>query len=226
VPGIKRIGNPRPSAGGRGPEPEEGFAARASAVVRHRNRAVTAWDVEELLRHAFPELALVRCLAHHSRTSECAPGSIGVVVVPDATERAPVPTVRLAAAIDTFVREHASAWVEVTVLCAEYVAVGVSTTAVLRPGVVAGDARATLERDLRTFLHPLGGLRRAAGFGRPLFRSELLQFLEGHELVDYVGEDGLDFLGALAGRERIDVHPCRGLIASAADHDLKVQATL
>jgi len=226
VPGIKKVTNPRPSAGGRGPEPDAGFAVRASGVVRHRNRAITASDIEEMLRHAFPELALVRCLAHHSRTSECAPGSVAVVAVPSGAERAPVPTVRLAADMDRYVREHATAWVDVAILCAEYVEVAVSTTAVLRRGVLAGEARAIVEADLRAFLHPLGGRRRAAGFGRPLFRSELLQFLEGHRLVEFVGEDGLDFLGPHAGLERIDVHPCRGLVAAAAEQDLKVQAAL
>ena len=226
VPGIKRVTNPRPSAGGRGPEPDAAFAARASGVTRHRNRAVSAWDIEELLRHAFPELALVRCLAHHSRTSECAPGHVAIVVVPHGSERAPVPTVRLAAAIETFVREHATAWAELAVLTAQYVEVGVRTTVVLKPGVVAGDARTELERALDELLHPLGGRRRLAGFGRPLFRSELLSALESHPLVEHVGEDGLDFLAPHTGLERIDVNSCRGLIAPAAIHDLQVQATL
>jgi hypothetical protein len=226
IPGIKKVTNPRPSWGGRGPEPEARFAARASGVVRHRDRAITAWDVEELVRHAFPDLALVRCLPHHSRTSECAPGWLAIVAVPRSGERMPVPTVRMAADIDRFVREHSTAWLQVAVLCAEFAAVGVGATAVLRRGVVAGEARAAVERDLRAFLHPLGGLRRRGGFGRPLFRSEVVHFLEGHPLVDFVGEDGVEFLGAHAGLERVDVHACRGLIASAAEHELKVRATL
>src|SRR5207244_9465100 len=65
VPGLKKVTNPLPSWGGRGPEADDAFFARSGGVVRHRGRAVTPWDVEELLLPGFPQLAPVRCLPHH-----------------------------------------------------------------------------------------------------------------------------------------------------------------
>jgi hypothetical protein len=195
-------------------------------VVRHRKRAVTPWDVEELVRSEFPEVALVRCLPHHSEASDCEPGAISVVVVPNTADRAPVPTVQLAATVRSFIDERATSWLQAVILCPVYEEVSVRTTLKLVPGVAAGDAAKRIEEDLRSFLHPLGPRRRTAGFGRSLFRSELLSFFEHHPLVRFVVDGLLDFEGANAGEERIDVDPCRGLIASAEKHVLTVEATL
>jgi hypothetical protein len=226
IPGIKSLTNPGPSWGGRGPESDQAFFARANGVVRHRKRAVTPWDVEELVRSEFPEVALVRCLPHHSEASDCEPGAISVVVVPNTADRAPVPTVQLAATVRSFIDERATSWLQAVILCPVYEEVSVRTTLKLVPGVAAGDAAKRIEEDLRSFLHPLGPRRRTAGFGRSLFRSELLSFFEHHPLVRFVVDGLLDFEGANAGEERIDVDPCRGLIASAEKHVLTVEATL
>jgi hypothetical protein len=147
-------------------------------------------------------------------------------VVPDSEERAPVPTVQLAATIRSFVEERATSWLRATILCPLYEEVSVRATLKLVPGVAAGDAAKQLDDDLKRFLHPLGESRRAAGFGRSLFRSELLSFFEHHQLVRFVVDGLLDFEGANAGEQRIDVDPCRGLIASTETHVLTVEATL
>jgi hypothetical protein len=226
VPGIKSMTNPKPSYAGRGPELDLAFFARASGIPRHRNKAVTAWDVEELVRSNFPDVALVRCLAHHSAMSECERGAISIVAVPRSEERLPVPTVQLASSIKSFVAERATPWLAPVVLCPIYAEVSVRTTLKLVPGAPGGDARRLLEQALRDFLHPLRTTRRKRGFGESLYRSELIRFLEGHPLVLYVKDGLLDFEPPHNGLERIDVDACRGLIASAADQFLTVEATL
>jgi hypothetical protein len=226
VLGIKKVANPAPSAGGRGPEPDAAFFARSGGVLRHRNRAITPWDVEELVRAEFPELALVRCLPHHARSgaeAECAPGWLAVVAVPRSSERAPVPTVRLAAAIEAFALEHGPTDLSVAVLCPLYAEVGVRATLHLVPGVAAASAREAVESALRGFLHPLSTVR-AGGFGEPLYRSAVVRFLEEQASVDHVS--GVEFLAPYAGLERVDVDACRGLVASGAVHELFAEAVL
>ena len=226
VLGIKKVTNPAPSAGGRGPEPDTAFFDRSSGVLRHRNRAITPWDVEQLVRAEFPELALVRCLPHHARSgdeAECAPGWLAVVAVPRSDERAPVPSVRLAAAIEAFVLEHGPTDLSVAVLCPLYAEVGVSATLHLVRGVAAASAREAIETVLRGFLHPLSTLR-AGGFGEPLYRSAIVRFLEEQTAVDHVS--AVEFLAPYAGLERVDVDACRGLVASAAVHELFTEAVL
>lgn len=242
VPGVKSVTNPLPSFGGAGPEPTQRFFERSSTLLRHRNRAITIWDVEELVLQGFLEVALCRCLPHHSRDSECAPGSIAVVVVPDAPERLPAPTVLLAAQIERHVRERGSPHLDVAVLCPVYVEVSVAATVHLRRALPAGAAIREVERALRAFLHPLGlgpplGAGDAAAlaelapvrqpgrraFGRSLYRSEVVRALEDHPAVDFVTDVVLDGDPEL---ERIDVDSCRGLIASALTHNLQPVAAL
>lgn len=242
VPGVKSVVNPLPSFGGAGPEPTRVFFERTSTLLRHRNRAITIWDVEQLVLQGFLEIALCRCLPHHSRDSECEPGSLAVVVVPDALERLPAPTVLLAAQIERHVRERGSPHLRVAVLCPCYVEVSVAATVHLRRGLPAGAAIREVERALRAFLHPLGlGPALAAGdaaalaelgtvrrparrvFGRPLYRSEIVRALEDHPAVDYVENVVLDGDPEV---ERIDVDSCRGLVASAETHNLQPEAAL
>ncbi|MGZ4389168.1 MAG: baseplate J/gp47 family protein, partial [Gaiellaceae bacterium] len=227
VPGIKKLTNPQPSWGGRGPEPDAAFAGRANGVVRHRNRAVTAWDVEELVRSTFPEVALVRCLPHHSEVSECDPGWVSVVVVPQSDDRTPTPSVQLAASIEELLVAHGPSGLSVAVLCPLYAEVSVQATVKLDRGAPGRDSHVAIETALRDFLHPLRTTRKAAGFGRSLFRSEIARFLESHPLVQYVeAAPELDFAAPYAHQDRIDVDACRGLIASAADQGLVVETTL
>jgi hypothetical protein len=227
VLGIKKVTNPAPSTGGRAPEPDPAFFARSGGVVRHRNRAVTAWDVERLVEAEFPELALVRCLPHHSAAgteeAECTAGWLAVVAVPDSEDREPVPTVRLAAAIEAFVRAHGAVDLAVAVLCPLYVPVGVRATLHLVPGVPAATAREEVEGRLWRYLHPLSTTRRG-GFGEPLYRSAVVRFLEEQPAVDHVSD--VDLVGPHAGLERVDVDACRGLVASAAVHELFGEAAL
>ncbi len=243
VPGVKSVVNPLPSFGGRGPEPTRAFFARSSALLRHRNRVITLWDAEELVRSGFPEVALCRGLPHHSRSSDCAPGWLSLVTVPDAADRLPVPTVLLAAQIESFLQERGTPHLRVAVLCPIYVEVSVSATVHLRRGLPGGAAIREAERHLRGFLHPLGlappgaeadaaalgGLgaarsERARELGRPLYRSEVVKALEDHPAVDFV--TSVDFGGALAGLERVDVDACRGAVASGLVHVLRPVTSL
>lgn len=224
VPGVKGVANPLPSWGGRGPEPEEAFFARASATLRHRNRAISAWDIERLVRAEFPDVAAVRCLPHHSESSDCAPGWVGLVVIPRSEERLPFPSVRLAGDIRASILARGTPHLRVAVLCPEYEEVSVGVTVQLAPDLPAGEARRSLEADLRSYLHPLRGAREGR-FGRPLFRSSLTRFFEEHPAVDFLVETPR-FGGLPPETERIDIDPCRGLIASAAEHQIAVRATL
>jgi hypothetical protein len=223
VAGIKGVSNAAPSIGGRGPESPGSFLQRAGGELRHRGRPITPWDVEELVRSRFPQVALVRCLPHHSADSECAPGWISLVVVPRSPARLPQPTVQLATLIKQFLRERGTPHLRVAVLCAAYQEACVETTIRLRRDVPAGQARRELDQRLRAFLHPLSAERAGAEFGRGLFLSVIARFLEEQPEVAYVAS--LTFAGR-GGAERIDVDGCRGLVASAESHLLRTEAAL
>jgi Baseplate J-like protein len=224
VVGVKKASNPAPSWGGRAAEADADLFARGADTVRHRGRAISAWDVERLVLERFPEVGKVRCLPHHSPSSECAPGWMGVVVVRRTEERLPHPSVRLAGEIEEWLGARATPHARVAVLCPELVEVSVAATIQLRAGVPAGDAAERIEAELRKLLHPWLTTREGADWGVSLYRSSLVAFLETLDEVDFVGS--LSFHGLPAGTERLDTDPCRGLIASAELHRLSVEAAL
>lgn len=78
----------------RPPEPRAAFTARVAERLRHRGRAVTAWDVERLVLQEFPEVTLAKCLPHLTRKDPTpAPGQMTLVALrtpePGAAPHAP-----------------------------------------------------------------------------------------------------------------------------------------
>lgn len=227
IAGVKKIFNPAAGLPGRRAEDDERYLERASDVTRHRDRAVQAWDYEQLVRAEFnSQVAAVRCLPHRDASGARAPGFVTLVVVPASEQLRPRPSVTLAERIRSALRPRMPAHAELVVACPEYVSVSVDAEIVLAPGVPAADAAQTLRRGIdRELLHPLaaGG---APQFGRALYRSSVVSFLERRAEVDFVR--GLELRGApgAAPQERIDVPELIGLIASSGEHELALQEQL
>lgn len=219
--GLK-VTNPVPGTPGRAAESDADYPARAVGVVRHRNRGIQAWDYEELLRSEFPEIAVVRTLPHTDADSCAQPGAVGLVVVPRTTERTPYPSVTLADRIATMLAPRIPMHASVTVLCPLYVTVRVRAEIVLLRGVAAAAARDRIGVALEAYLHPLG--RTHVDFGRAIYASSLVALLEGMPDIDHVETFGL--LDEHAGLAKVPVDACRGLIASAGDHELLLREQL
>ncbi len=227
LPGIKEVSNPAPSRGGRGPEGRPSFLTRAGGELRHRGRGISAWDLEELVRTRFPEVGLVRALPHHSEESDCAPGHVGLVILPDANrsdpsarERRPHPGLHLAARIRSFLTSRVPMHMEIQVLCPRFLEVGVRVDFTARAELTAAQAREELNRSLRHFLHPLARKERGTDPSGGVFRSELLRMVRDHPAVADIAL--LRFLGDAAPLEELRPDdPCRGFLASVANHDLR-----
>ena len=93
---VKKVEQPYASFAGRKPEtdPSE-FHRRVSERLRHKDRAVTAWDYEHLLLEQYGLVAVAKCIPHtryeesgeYKVPSELAPGFISMAVVPDLLRR-------------------------------------------------------------------------------------------------------------------------------------------
>ncbi|MEL6678916.1 MAG: hypothetical protein AAFQ51_09430, partial [Pseudomonadota bacterium] len=83
VPGLGAVTEVVPVRGGTRAETTDAFNTRVAERLRHRQRAVTPWDVERLVLTAFPEVWKAKCFPALDRTDPApAPGRITVVVVP------------------------------------------------------------------------------------------------------------------------------------------------
>lgn len=223
VPGVKKVTN-LASVRGRAPETDAAYLARASARVRHRDRAITPWDLEQHVALALPEVAAVLCLPHTDRDGLRAPGHVGLVVVPDRPlDAAPRPSVSLAGRVVDIVRSRAPLGASLHVLCPAYVPVSVVASIRLRPGVAALTGTEAITTALELVLHPTGTL--PVRWGRTLYASALMAFLERQPAIDVITDFELrDGAGSVV--ELVEVDPCRGLYCSSGRHHLSCEEQL
>lgn len=223
VAAVKKVTN-LASVRGRAPETDAAYLARASARVRHRDRAITPWDLEQQVALALPEVAAVLCLPHTDRDGLRAPGQVGLVVVPDRPlDAAPRPSVSLAGRVVDVVRPRAPLGARLHVMCPAYAPVTVVATIRLRPGVAALTGTEAVTTALELVLHPTGTL--PVRWGRTLYASTLVAFLERQPVVDVVTDFELRD-GSGAALELVEVDPCRGLYCSSGDHHLSCEEQL
>jgi hypothetical protein len=222
IVGVKKVTNIA-SVPGRGPEADSAYLTRASARTRHRDRAIVPWDYEQQATLAFPEVAVVRCLPHTNASGGRAPGTVGLVVVPDRPlDPAPLPPVSLTERILDAFTPLKPIGAAVAVLCPLYAPVTVVATITLRPGVAALTGLEAIRSALEDVLHPTSGPPR---WGRSLYASSLIAFLEQQPDVDVVTR--FDLHGATGSSvEVVEVDPCRGLYCSSAAHQLTCEEQL
>ena len=70
VNGILRINQPLPSFGGNPQETTLQFYDRVSRLLRHKNRPITQWDIENFLLDKFDWLMHVKCIWDHQKGDE------------------------------------------------------------------------------------------------------------------------------------------------------------
>ncbi|HEY2960091.1 MAG TPA: putative baseplate assembly protein [Actinomycetota bacterium] len=204
VPYLDGVTNHEPAQGGAPREPIERLQARGPRVLRHRDRAVTAQDLEDLAAAASAEVARVAAVVptfspfnlwldprapvptpEHAAADA---GRMGVIVVPNADAARPTPSLALLRRVKAYLQERCPPTAEVWVAGPEWIAVTVTATVVPTSAEEAdavGDrARTALER----FLHPLTGGPGGQGwaFGRKPHHSDLAALVEAVEGVDHV----------------------------------------
>jgi hypothetical protein len=94
VPAISKVSQPFEGFGGREGEDDQQFYTRVHERLRHKERGITAWDIERILLEAFPAIGLVNCFAHSSsqnatqESSTLHPGQTLVIVFPGGSQLA------------------------------------------------------------------------------------------------------------------------------------------
>jgi predicted phage baseplate assembly protein len=210
IPYVARISNLEPATGGLDAETLEAAQARAPAVLRSRDRAVTAEDFEFLAREALPAaIGRVRCLQPRpAEAGRVAPGQLYLLVVPRIAQ-----PVRFLApeelALDeesirvltAYLDERRLLTTRLSVRTPEYRWVAVRVQLRAAAGADQNAVRAAVLSRLHRFLNPLAGGPDGRGwpFGRDLFLSDVYQSLQGLEDVQFVR--GVELYAARAGGE-------------------------
>jgi predicted phage baseplate assembly protein len=201
------VTNYEPAGGGADAEPLARLTARGPRVLRHRDRAVAASDLEDLAAAASPDVAravavvpafnpynlwLGRGEAATPDHAAAATGRVGVVVVPHADPHSaaarPTPDLGLLREVRDYLVQRLPATADLWVAGPEWIVATVATTVVpTRPD--QGDAVIDRVRSgLAAFLEPLSGGHDGSGwaFAAQPRRSQLIAIVEGVDGVDHV----------------------------------------
>ncbi len=193
VPYVRVVTNNEPASGGADAETISAMLERAPRSFRHRSRAVTVEDYEDLAMLASPDIARTRCiplanLVLDPDAKQKRPGTVSVLVVPRSTGPKPLPSESLLSTVRDYLKDRQSATVQLIVTCPEYVELNVTAEI----GVATLDGVTELEAAIRQrlieFMHPLhGGFdRNGWDFGRHPHRSDLLSLISSVAGVDHI----------------------------------------
>ncbi len=217
---IKKVTQPFASFDGQPNEDDTTFYTRVSERLKHKNRLSSPWDYEHFILQAFPSIFKVRCLPplnpelkveyQRFQPDYVAPkaGNIQIIVVPDLRNKnygdplEPRCSTVLLREIEDYVQNYTSAFVQVNVNNPVYEEILLDFKVSFMPGKDAGYYAGVLNDDIKMFLSPWAYEEgEDIPFGGKVYKSDLLEFVESRDYVDFV--TGFDmyhlYEGALRG---------------------------
>lgn len=237
---VSKIQQPYDSFGGRQPESEGHYYVRVSELLRHKNRGIQKFDYERLVLEYFPSVYKAKCINHtyglnaHEYVNDftIAPGYVLVAVIPDMNKfkafgsfepKLPVSVIEN---IESSLRKIISPFVRLRVMNPRYEKLNLCIGVKLLAGRDEVYYKEKLTLDTRHFLAPWAvGEFEKLSFGQPVYRSDMIKFLETRDYIDYIidlhmshDEDNLPTL-SIAGKTGV-VHPVSArsiLIAGSVD---------
>lgn len=180
IPYVQSVTNRVAAFGGFDLEDMASACRRGARLARHRNRAVTVEDYEDLAHLASPEIARAKCipmrdLAADPDASRYSLGTVSLIVVSNAKGKKPLSAASLLDHVRRYLDDRRDSAAELVVVGPEYVQVCVEVE--FTPVAIedAGSVVASMGEKVERFLHPLhGGLRQTGWrFGELPHRSDL-----------------------------------------------------
>jgi predicted phage baseplate assembly protein len=221
-----RVRQPFDATGGAGAESLAHAKGRAVAALNRPERAVTLKDFEALtLSTPGVPIARARALADYHPSLPCfpVPGSVTVVVLPQARGAQPQPGAEMIEAVRRHLDRRRTLATEVHVVAPEYTRVAVHARLNVEAHTDAAKLTAQARQALDDFFDPLRGGPDGAGWpvGRDVFRSEVLALLGDLPGVVYV-----DAFGLRAGDETEprcgNLPVCRNSLIASGNHQISV----
>ncbi|MFK0731364.1 MAG: hypothetical protein ACFKPT_02875 [Gloeotrichia echinulata GP01] len=190
---IKTVRQPYSSFGGKSAEDSHAFNTRVSERLRHKQRALTAWDYEHLVLENFPEIYKVKCITSAFGSDNPGGAKVTVVVIPDISNTAPFfplepkAPLYLLQEIAAFLKLHTSPFVNIIVKNPRYERIKYRVGIRFREGYEQGYYLNKLNEDIKRFLSPWAYEEQAdITFGSVIHGSSVIHFIEKRPYVDYV----------------------------------------
>src|SRR6266508_2209339 len=220
--GIK----PEVAVGGQDLEDRRAMGERGSRWLRHRERAVTTEDYEDLAKLASPMVARAKCYASEDRAQDplgqrVHRGMVSIVVVPRGNDARPQPDLELLRLVRDFLRERSAPEASLVVLAPEYVRFCVEADVVAESVYTEASMKHRCEEALSRFLHPVTGGEQGQGWeiGSSPHESDLYALLEAVEGLNYVRS-----LRFHVEADRPGVLESRNFLISSGEHRIRLLA--
>ena len=199
VPYIEKVINTEAASGGTDAESMDLLYDRAPRTIRHRNRAVTIEDFEDLAMLASPGVARARCVPLRNLAADPlgdaqAPGEVSVIIVPSSEEPMPLPASELIDRVQDYLEQRGDPTANLSVVGPRYVQVDVTVEVALASPEGASAVEQAVRSRLDAFLHPLTGGLDGKGwdFGREPHKSDLCALIMSVPGVDHIRALSLD----------------------------------
>jgi hypothetical protein len=209
VPSVQKVINWLPASGGTDAEETAALLERASHEVRHRRRAVTFEDFEDLAVLASRDVARAKCVPLYDLSSASGPrhklpGVVSVVVLPRLSEPEPTPDSALLDRIRTFLDQWRLPTLETVVVGPEYVRVNVTAEIAVSDLNDSSDVENAVRQELDEYLHPVTGGPDGCGweFGRLPQKFDLNLRLERIRGVSHLRQIHVGLLTRRQGIEK------------------------
>lgn len=205
LPEIDGIIQPVASGGGRPPEQGDEYYLRVSERLRHKGRAINAWDYEHLVLEAFPEIYQVKCLTYHDYPALLEPSCVKVVVVPRFDNPGgkylePRANFALLDRVRAYLQKRTSPFAQVEVCNPEYEKLKISCGIVFQEGKNDGSYLEKLNQDIKRYICPwMFGETNEMDLGGDLHKNNLLghitklpyvKFATRFSIVQVISDDG------------------------------------
>ena len=192
IPGVDSIFQVRRSFDGKAAESAQQFRVRASERLRHKNRALTAADFEQLILERYPQVYKVKCFANLWREDSpehlVRPGHMLIVAIPHLNRgghgnQKPTLSGHLLSEIGDYIGKYASPDAVIRVENPVYEEVQVRCTVQLRSRLDGGRISEHINQALCQFLSPWNALGINQHFGWTLRQHDVVSFLLEQENV-------------------------------------------
>lgn len=189
---VRGVFQPFPSFGGRPGETKHHFYTRTSERLRHKNRAISAWDYERLVLEKFPNIHQAKCVTHVGHEEHVPAGTVLMVVVPkiDKNSRSyylPMVNYTVLNSIKEFLQQRSSPFVNIVVRNPIYERVKITAGVRFTKGKNNGTYLKKLNQDIVEYMCPwMLGQERELALGGSLVKDMILNFIEKREYVNFI----------------------------------------
>lgn len=192
-------------------ESEESFYNRVSEHLRHKNRAVTNWDVERIILDKFKNIERVRVYGRNSHPRELIKGcSMQIVLIPknnldDGMKRRNNKVdYHTLAEVKKYISKMVSPYVKVEVSNPVYEQLKVRCRVKFNDFQKRGSLRNILNNDLISYLSPdIENSFIEKGFDESISKTEILNFIESRPYVEFVTQFSVLQLVEVQGKYKI-----------------------